>query len=83
MRSIAGGFAGRLLDARVERAGEEQALRLLPKPLYRYERPDGPTSSSDGALFAFVLGTDPEVFLLLEAADRPGALELAIRPRPG
>lgn len=39
-------------------------LRLLPRPLYRYaaERDE----IRDGAIFAFVQGTNPEVFLLLE-----------------
>lgn len=43
-------------------------LRLLTQPLYRYEvqgRPD----LTDGALFAFVQTTDPEVLLVIE--DRP------------
>jgi hypothetical protein len=47
-------------------APEDQAeLRLLPQPLYRYQtkRPD----LLDGALFAFVVTTDPEVLLLIEA----------------
>jgi len=46
-------------------------LRLLPKPLYRYEtnRPD----LTDGALFAFVLTTDPEVLLTIEARPAGGA----------
>jgi hypothetical protein len=40
-------------------------LRLLPRPLHRYAaETDGLV---DGALFAFVQGTNPEVFLLLEA----------------
>jgi len=41
------------------------SLRLLPQPVYRYESkaPD----LLDGALFAFVFGTDPELLLLLEA----------------
>lgn len=40
-------------------------LRLLTKPLHRY----GAANSDllDGALFVFAHGTDPEVFLLLEA----------------
>jgi hypothetical protein len=67
MRSIAGGFAGRLLDRRVKATGEDQSLRLLPKPLYRYESRD-PTLL-DGGLFGFVVGTDPEFFLLLEARE--------------
>jgi hypothetical protein len=39
---------------------------LLATPLYRYREtsPEG----SDGALFAFVQGTDPEVLLLVETA---------------
>jgi hypothetical protein len=69
MRTISGSFAGHLLDARVEATGEDQALRLLPKPLYRYEPKD--PALVDGALFAFVLGTDPEFFLLLEANESP------------
>jgi hypothetical protein len=43
-------------------------LRLLPTPIARYGKAE--TSLIDGALFAFVLGTDPEVFLFLEV--RPG-----------
>jgi hypothetical protein len=40
-------------------------LRLLPHPLYRYvpTRPD----LTDGALFAFVLTTDPDALLAIEA----------------
>lgn len=42
-------------------------LRLLSRPLYRYEKPEG--DLVDGALFAFVsdAGTDPEIALVLEA----------------
>ena len=39
-------------------------LRLLTKPVARYGEAE--TSVPDGALFAFVQGTDPEIFLLLE-----------------
>ena len=42
-------------------------LRLLPRPLYRYAGES--EGVLDGALFAFVQGTNPEVFLLLEARD--------------
>ena len=47
-----------------DRAKTEE-LRLLPSPLYRYktDRKD----LFDGALFAYVQGTDPEVILTLEA----------------
>jgi hypothetical protein len=40
-------------------------LRLLAKPLARYGKPG--SNLIDGALFSFVLGTDPEVYLMLEA----------------
>jgi hypothetical protein len=40
-------------------------LRLLTTPIVRYGAPQG--EIVDGALFAFVLGTDPEAFLFLEA----------------
>lgn len=41
-------------------------LRLLPQPLYRYETGDD-LEILDGALFAFVQGTDPQALLVLEA----------------
>ena len=44
------------------------ALRLLPTPLLRYGKSGAKVE--DGALFSFVLASDPEVFLMLEA--RPG-----------
>ncbi len=39
-------------------------LRLLPQPLYRFGSDKG--KPIDGALFAFVQSTDPELLLLLE-----------------
>jgi hypothetical protein len=51
----------------------EEQLRLLPRELYRYESP-GP-DLIDGALFAFVQGTDPEAHLLFEAVRTEGHLE--------
>lgn len=41
------------------------ALRLLPQPVYRYG--DAESDVIDGALFAFVWTTNPEVLLLIEA----------------
>ncbi len=41
------------------------ALRLLTTPLHRYE--DAAAGIQDAALFAFVHGTDSEVFLVLES----------------
>jgi hypothetical protein len=43
---------------------DQEKLRLLPRPLYRYEPDSGPIL--DGAVFAFVQGTDPESLLLIE-----------------
>lgn len=47
---------------------DREVLRLLTQPLYRYQSttPD----LLDGAVFAFVQGTDPETLLLLEAVRR-------------
>jgi hypothetical protein len=44
-----------------------QTLRLLPQPLFQYEAADA--GVSQGGIFAFVLATDPELFLLIEARD--------------
>ena len=42
-----------------------EKLRLLPRPFARYGKPG--MDPIDGALFAYVSTTDPEVYLLLEA----------------
>ena len=70
MRTIADGFGARLVDSRVAATGKDQALRRLARPFHRDEPQE--TSMRDGGLFAFVLGTDPEVFLRLEVATTPG-----------
>jgi hypothetical protein len=61
MKSIARDFSARMVDAE----GQKLDLRLLAQPLIRYQ----PKSKevTDGALFSFSLGTDPEVILILEA----------------
>lgn len=43
-------------------------LRLLPRPLYRYS--DAAEHVIDAAVFGFVHGTDPEIFLVIEALAR-------------
>jgi hypothetical protein len=65
MRALAREF-----KASLDLSDNPTELRLLTRPLYRYE----PKRAElvDGALFAFVLTTDPEVLLLLEAR-RPRA----------
>jgi hypothetical protein len=45
--------------------GGESELRLLPQPVYRYG--EKLEDAVDGAIFGYVMGTDPELFLLLEA----------------
>src|SRR5262249_20737223 len=42
-----------------------QPLRLLPQPLVRYAQTE--RGVLDGALFAFVLSTNPELLLVVEA----------------
>ena len=66
------GIARRFRALFGERADEHE-LRLLTQPLYRY--PAKGAAENDGAVFAFVQGTDPEMLLILEirkgADDRP------------
>jgi hypothetical protein len=72
MRALAGEFTVEVLDTRNNPKGDEQTPRLLPRPLYRYDA--GQTKKLDGGLFAFVLGTDPELMVLIEcdtAAAKP------------
>ena len=61
MRELATRFA----CEKTNRMSQTHALRLLSQPVARYESPAHKVS--DGALFAFVEATDPEVFLTLEA----------------
>jgi hypothetical protein len=76
MKSLAGRFSARLPPLKTDE-GNPEVLRLLPRPLYRYElKPSAGTKPSlqDGGMFAFVMGTDPEVVLVLEAVEREGKL---------
>lgn len=66
MRDIARRFTADLVHPEKGRT----TLRLLTQPVYRYEKL--PKELLDGALFAFVQGTDPEVFLLIEAEKTEG-----------
>ena len=50
---------------------EEAFLRLLPQPLHRYKSPR--QSVVDGAVFSFVVATDPDALLLIEHVRRDGA----------
>ena len=64
MKALAGKFSATLLGWKTDNTDREQ-LRLLTRPLYRYDPKEGPVI--DGAVFAFAMGTDPEVLLLIEA----------------
>jgi hypothetical protein len=66
MKRLAKDFAA----TKTERDGNKQELRLLTQPIYRYAAPQH--QMLDGALFVLVQGTDPEVFLLLEARGERG-----------
>ena len=63
MRALARQFSAEATD-RNDQSKKEQ-LRLLPKPIYRYQSTE--PKVQDGAIFAFVQGTNPEVLLLIEA----------------
>ena len=65
VRSLAREFSGRSLSD----SGQAWELRLLPKPLHRYEGSD----VLDGFLLALVstAGTDPEIILMIEARKTP------------
>jgi len=67
MRTFCRDFSARSVSS----AGDRTELRLLPQPLYRFQSSNADVV--DGALFAFVcsVGTDPEVFLQLEALATP------------
>ncbi len=58
-------MARQFLALKTDREKVTRQLRRLSQPIYRYESDNA--DLLDGALFAFVQGTDPEVFLLLEA----------------
>jgi hypothetical protein len=60
MRTLADRFS-----ATVDFRGDKSALRRLSAPIYRYG--DQKRDPQDGAVFAFVQATDPELLLLLEA----------------
>ena len=45
----------------------EEQLRLLPQPLYRYERES--SAANDGAIFAYCVVWDPEVFVVIETRE--------------
>lgn len=68
MKLIAGRFKATMTGWKGDDSDREE-LRLLPRPLYRYDFKgvkEPPANLVDGAVFAFVMGTDPEVVMVLE-----------------
>ncbi len=61
MRQLARPFRAELTSPK----GEKDVLRLAPRPLFEYSSPKA--GVLDGAIFSFVVATDPEVLLLIEA----------------
>jgi hypothetical protein len=53
--------------------GERFVPRLLPTPLFRFSQTE--QNQSDGAVFAYAYGTNPEVILLLETAQTEEGLK--------
>ncbi|MBC8113074.1 MAG: hypothetical protein H7062_01735 [Candidatus Saccharimonas sp.] len=61
MRQLARVFRAELISPK----HEKNELRLAPRPLFEYSSPKA--GVMDGAIFSFVVATDPEVLLLIEA----------------
>jgi hypothetical protein len=70
MRKLAQEFTARETDGE----GKQCDLRLIPAPRFRY--PSAKSGVIDGALFTFLSteGTDPEVWLLIEAREKDGKI---------
>jgi hypothetical protein len=69
MKAIAERFKAKMTGWLGDNSDQEE-LRLLPRPLFRYDltnAKDRDPNLLDGALFAYAIGTDPEVVLVLEA----------------
>jgi hypothetical protein len=63
MKEIADQFSATLIDA--TDGDRRQAMRLLPRSIYRYEKPIGDVQ--DGAVFGFTTnGTNPDAILVVE-----------------
>ena len=70
MKQLARGFAIKEIFH-----GDVSLLRLLPRPIDRYE--DREAGIDDGAMFAFTYGTNPELILLLECQGEEWRFALA------
>ena len=70
LKTIAQEFTAELLDIRTNQDGEDQRLRQLTQPVFRYECLS--QNVLEGGVVAFVVGTDPELLLLIEAIESEG-----------
>jgi len=79
MRSFAERFTAAVDPSRSGKWQDRHQLRLLTTPVYRYA---DAAEVLDGALFAFVQGTNPEVLLLIEApqGESPGRWQYGFAP---
>ena len=66
MRQLTRRFKVNLIDSK-DKATE---LRLAPRPLFEYSAPK--VGVTDGGIFSYVVATDPEAILLVEAFDDGG-----------
>lgn len=64
MKLLSERFDATLMGWRAD-SSDRQELRVLPRPIYRYE--GSSEEVLDGSVFAFVMGVDPEALLLIEA----------------
>jgi hypothetical protein len=71
MRELAGSFE--IEDQWGEDQEELYQLRLLPRPLFRYEAPA--EHVIDGAIFGYSQGTNPEAVVVIEAVETDSARE--------
>jgi hypothetical protein len=75
MRQLSRNFRAELVDLQ----DQKNQLRLAPRPLFEYSAPKA--GIVDGVIFSFVVATDPEVLLLVEAfdEDRDGTRKTGFR----
>ncbi len=71
MNALAERFEFELTDTRGQKAGVKRQLRRLPKPVYQFQSKD--PNVLDGAIFAFVEGTDPEALVTIQAEKQKDA----------
>ena len=67
MKAIAARFSG----FELEPPNGRLTMRMLPKPILRYDDPD--SGLQDGAIFSLAYGVNPEVLILIESRKAAGA----------